>query len=74
MPNWRTNVDRASTMRASIVICGVWVSSERARSAICCRFAAMSLTISEFVRPSTSMWPFGDSMPSNLGFSSSADA
>jgi hypothetical protein len=72
MPNWRWKVDRASTMRASIEICGVWVSSAIASSRILRRASAMSLMISALVRLSTSSLPFSDSIGVSFSLSSSA--
>jgi hypothetical protein len=72
IPNSRLKLLRASTMRASIVICGVWVSSRRARSMTSLRLALTSLTISELVRLSTSILPFGDSSGASLVARSSA--
>ena len=43
-PISRVNVERASTMRASMEICGVWVSSCRARARTSSRLARTSLT------------------------------
>jgi hypothetical protein len=61
MPNSRMNVVRASTMRASIWICGVCSSSRLTRSMMRRRWARMSLTMSELVRLSTSIRPLGES-------------
>ncbi len=58
-------------MRASIKICGVCVSRLSARRSISSRLPATLTTISEFVRESTSMRPFGDSIGSSLLLSSS---
>ena len=60
MPTSRDHVDRASTTRASIWICGVWVSSRWSSRTIRSRCAAMSVTMTLFVRPSTWSLPFGD--------------
>jgi hypothetical protein len=67
-------VERASTIRAEIEICGVWVSRASASRAISFRLPVTSLMISAFWRSSTCSVPLGDTMPCSFGASSFASA